>query len=278
MEGPPQARESGMPGGHPLQGNTRLTQESLLGLSRPEKPSGDAWIFTVKLCFLLVCVYLWTLGIGLETQGRRDERDLDKHLLSSLKQTSESRERTQVSRFIQISLLVPESLICTWQALLLSSLKQTSESRKRIQVSRFIQISFLVPESLICTWQALLCIVYRPNLVVAEIITPTTGLNLLVWPSWDCILSTIQVPLERGTSQHWPSTQKSLAAPGSMQKAGCCPLSQVPGLPELALMKGGGAACLHCSLQWSLLLSALPHPSLGPKECQGISLASQRSL
>ena len=240
MEGPPQARESGMPGGHPLQGNTRLTQESLLGLSRPEKPSGDAWIFTVKLCFLLVCVYLWTRGIGLETQGRRDERDLDKHLLSSL--------------------------------------KQTSESRKRIQVSRFIQISFLVPESLICTWQALLCIVYRPNLVVAEIITPTTGLNLLVWPSWDCILSTIQVPLERGTSQHWPSTQKSLAAPGSMQKAGCCPLSQVPGLPELALMKGGGAACLHCSLQWSLLLSALPHPSLGPKECQGISLASQRSL
>ena len=85
MEGPPQARKSGMPGEHPLQAGTRLTQEPLLGLSRPEKPSGDAWIFTVKLCLLLVRVCLWTLGIGRETQGRRDKRDLDEHLSSSLK-------------------------------------------------------------------------------------------------------------------------------------------------------------------------------------------------
>ena len=51
-----------------------------------------------------------------------------------------------------------------------------------------------------------------------------------------------------------------------------------PWAPRAGTDETGCVAYLHRSLPWSLLLSALPHPTLGPEERQGISPLSQRSL
>ena len=51
-----------------------------------------------------------------------------------------------------------------------------------------------------------------------------------------------------------------------------------PWAPRAGTDERGCVAYLHRSLPWSLLLSALPHPTLGPEERQGISPLSQRSL
>ena len=83
-EGPPRPDSQACPEG-------TLFKRALDSPRNPSRgPSGhksplEMLGFSQFNCFLRACIYLWALGIGQETQGRRDKRGPDRHLSSSVK-------------------------------------------------------------------------------------------------------------------------------------------------------------------------------------------------